>query len=128
AGKEEIVGLLTALRLYVKRDHAAEVARCTAQVNTIVNALTVIPHVTAEVIPQSETGNAFPLARIRIDQAALNMTGNDFILALKQGNPSIHPLERELEQGAVVIHPFGLQPGDDELIVERVQQIIGVSR
>lgn len=124
AGKEEIVGLLTALKLYVKRDHAAEVARCTAQVNTIVNALAGTPHVTAEVVPPSATGAVLPMARIRIDQQALNMTGNDFILALKRGEPSIHPLERELDQGAVVIHPFGLQPGDDELIVERVQQIV----
>jgi len=125
AGKEEIVGLLTALKLYVKRDHDAEVARCTAQVHTIVNALAGIPHVTAEVVPQSETGATFPFARIRIDQAALTMTGNDFILALKQGEPSIHPLERELDQGAVVIHPFGLQPGDDELVVARVSEIVG---
>jgi L-seryl-tRNA(Ser) seleniumtransferase len=125
AGKEEIVGLVTALKLYVARDHAAEIARCTAQVTTIVNALAAMPHVTAEIIPSSESGSPFPLARIRIDQQALNMTGHTFILALKQGEPAIHPLERELEQGAVVIHPFGLQPGDDELIAARVQEIVG---
>ncbi|MEZ4678671.1 MAG: PLP-dependent transferase [Caldilineaceae bacterium] len=125
AGKEEIVGLITALKLYVTRDHAAEVARCTNQVNTIVNALANVPGITAEVVTTAETGNIFPLARIRIDQVALNMTGYEFILALKQGEPSIHPLERELAQGAVVIHPFGLQPGDDELIVERVMAIVG---
>lgn len=128
AGKEEIVGLLTALKLYVARDHEAEVARCTAQVNTIVNALSGIPHLTAEVVPPSETGARFPFARLRIDQQALNMSGYDFILALKQGEPSIHPLERELEQGAVVIHPFGLQPGDEELIAERVQQVVAGGR
>ena len=126
AGKEEIVGLVTALKLFVARDHAAEVARCTNQINTIVNALADVPHLTPEIVPQSETGNAFPFARITIDQNALGMNGYDFILALKKGEPSIHPLERELDQGAVVIHPFGLQPGDDELIVERMQEIMNV--
>ena len=126
AGKEEIVGLVTALKLFVARDHAAVVARCTNQVNTIVSALADVPHLTAEVVPQSETGNAFPFARITIDQAALGMNGYDFILALKNGEPSIHPLERELDQGAVVLHPFGLQPGDDELIAERVLAIVNV--
>lgn len=125
AGKEEIIGLITALKLYVERDHAAEVARCTAQVTTIVNALADVPHVTAEVMSQHETGNTFPFARIRIDQQALGMSGNDFILALKAGQPSIHPLERELDQGAIVIHPFGLQPGDEELIVARVLEVVG---
>ncbi len=124
AGKEEIVGLVTALKLYVARDHKAEVARCTHQIETIVNGLANVPHVTAEVIPSAVNGAAFPFARIRIDQPALGMSGNQFILALKQGEPSIHPLERELDQGAVVIHPFGLQPGDDELIVARVQEIV----
>lgn len=125
AGKEEIIGLVTALKLYVARDHQAEVARCTTQVNVIVNALAGIPHLTAEVIPTTQNGAAFPFARIRIDQQALGMSGNEFILALKQGEPSIHPLERELAQGAVVIHPFGLQLGDEELIVARVQEIVG---
>jgi len=127
AGKEEIIGLVTALKLFVARDHAAEVARCAHQVETIVHSLAGIPHLTAEVIPPEANGGVFPLARIRIDQTACKMSGNQFILALKQGEPSIHPLERELDQGAVVIHPFGLQPGDDELIVARVQEIVGVA-
>ncbi len=124
AGKEEIVGLVTALKAYVKRDHAAVIAEKTAQVETIVTGLATVPNVTAEVIPSAENGNAFPFARIRIDQDALGMSGNEFILALKNGEPSIHPLERELDQGAVVIHPFGLQPGDDERIVQRVKEIV----
>ena len=123
AGKEEIVGLITALRLYVERDHAAERARCAQQVQTIVNGLAGLPPVRAEVMPPVE-GRMLPLARIAIDEEALGMTGYDFIWALKTGDPSIHPLERELAQGAVVIHPFGLQAGDDERIVKRVKEIV----
>lgn len=123
AGKEEIVGLITALRLYVKRDHAAERARCAQQVQTIVDGLAGIPHVQAEVVPPAE-GRVLPLARIRIAEKALGMTGYDLIWALKTGDPSIHPLERELDQGAVVIHPFGLQAGDDQRIVNRVKEIV----
>jgi L-seryl-tRNA(Ser) seleniumtransferase len=123
AGKEEIVGLVTALRLYVQRDHAAEWARCARQVQTIVDGLAGIPHVQAESLPPAE-GRMLPLARIAIDEKALGMTGYDFIWALKTGDPSIHPLERELAQGAVVIHPFGLQAGDDLRIIQRVKEIV----
>lgn len=123
AGKEEIVGLITALRLYVKRDHAAERARCVQQVQTIVDGLAGLRHVHAEIVAPAE-GRVLPLARIAIDEKALGMTGYDFIWALKTGDPSIHPLERELEQGAVVIHPFGLQTGDDQRIVNRVKAIV----
>ena len=124
AGKEEIVGLVTALKLFVERDHMAVIATCRAQSETIVAGLDDLTSVTAELMLPAETKTAFTFARIRIDQEARNMTGYDFILALKNGEPSIHPLERELDQNAVVIHPFGLQAGDDELIVARVREIV----
>ncbi|MBX3011328.1 MAG: hypothetical protein KF832_07460 [Caldilineaceae bacterium] len=123
AGKEEIVGLITALRLYVQRDHAAEQARCAQQVQTIVAGLAGVDMVHAEVLPPA-TGRTLPLARIRIDEKTSGMNGYALIWALKTGEPSIHPLERELDQGAVVIHPFGLQPGDDLRIVARVKAIV----
>ena len=124
AGKEEIVGLVTALKLFVERDHVAEVAACTAQIETIVTGLAPVEGVIVDMMSPAETNTAFHFARIRIDQKALNMTGYDFILALKNGEPSIHPQERELAQGAVIIHPFGLQVGDDERIVARVKEIV----
>ena len=66
--------------------------------------------------------------RIRIDQDALGMSGNDFIWALKSGTPSIHPGERELAQGAVIIHPFGLQEGEELMIAARVKAIVAGER
>lgn len=124
AGKEEIVGLVTALRLYFQRDHGAEKAACWAKLQTICEELHGTPHVTAELITPDVDRSGFPLARIRIDQEALGISGNDFIWALKSGEPSIHPGERELAQGAVIIHPFGLQDGDEVAIVRRVKEIV----
>jgi L-seryl-tRNA(Ser) seleniumtransferase len=125
AGKEEIVGLVTAMRHYFRRDHAAEKAACRARLQAICDQLRGVPHVTAEMIEPDPVRGGFPLARIRIDEGALGMTGYDFIRALKAGDPRIHPGERELAQGAVVIHPFGLQDGDELAIVRRVRQIVG---
>lgn len=125
AGKEEIVGLVTALRLFADRDHNAEMDTCTQRTQAIVDGLAAVNHVKATVVPPIENGSAFHFARVQIDQDALGMSGNDFILALKNGEPSIHPMERELEQGAVVIHPFGLQDGDEMAIIQRVKEIVG---
>ncbi|MCL4863291.1 MAG: aminotransferase class V-fold PLP-dependent enzyme [Caldilineaceae bacterium] len=124
AGKEEIVGLVTALRLYFQRDHAAEKAACWAKLQTLCEELDATPHVTAELITPSAGRGGFPLARIRIDEQALGLSGYDFIWALKSGEPSIHPGERELAQGAVIIHPFGLQVGEELAIARRVQEIV----
>jgi D-glucosaminate-6-phosphate ammonia-lyase len=125
AGKEEIVGLLTALRLYFERDHVAEKADCLRKLQAICDGLRGVAHVSAEVIPADPVRGGFPRARIAIDQKALGLSGYDFILALKRGRPSIHPGERELDRGTVVVHPFGLQAGDDEAIVQRVKAIVG---
>lgn len=124
AGKEEIVGLVTALRHYFRRDHAAEKAACLAKLQTICEQLRDVPHVTAEMIEPDPVRGGFHQARIRIDEKALGMTGYDFIRALKTGDPRIHPGERELARGAVIIHPFGLQEGDELAIVQRVRQIV----
>lgn len=122
AGKEEIIGLLTALRLYWKRDLNAEKAAARKTLESMCNALRDLPGLRAEFIDSPAGG--FPLARIAVDHESLGLSGYDFIRALKTGSPSIHPGERELDHGAVVIHPFGLQPGEDREIVRRVREIV----
>jgi len=124
AGKEEIIGLLTALRLYFERDHAAEKANGLRRLQSICDELRGVVHVTAEILPANPVRGGFPLARIAIDREALGMSGYDFIRRLIQGRPSIHPGERELDRGAVIIHPFGLQDGDEQAIVRRVTEIV----
>ncbi len=123
AGKEEIAGLVTALRLFMQRDHAAERARMQRQVQAIVAGLAEVPFVQTQMLD----GNT-PLARVAIDQQALEMTAYEFILALKRGNPAIHPSERELANGAIVVNPFGLQAGEEQSIVRRVKEIVAQAR
>lgn len=124
AGKEEIIGLITALRLYVQRDHQADKARCLQQLHTLAEELGDVAHVQTELFHPPGREQGFPLLRVRIDQDALAMSGQAFILALKQGDPSIHPMERELDQGVAVIHPFGLQSGDEVRIAQRIREIV----
>ncbi len=124
AGKEEIMGLVTALRLYFERDHTAEKEACRAKLETICSELQETPHVTPELIAPDPARGGFHLARMKIDERALGPTAYDVILALKTGDPSIHPDERELASGAIIIHPFSLQDGDDLKIANRVKEIV----
>lgn len=125
-GKEEIMGLVTALQLYFQRDHAALKLACRAKLQAICDGLKGTRNVTATII-EPKPGKGFPLARIQIDASAVGMDGYEFIRRLKSGTPSIHPGERELAQGAVTIHPFGLQPGDEQAIVRRVREVVGAA-
>ncbi|MCA1554942.1 MAG: aminotransferase class V-fold PLP-dependent enzyme, partial [Chloroflexi bacterium] len=73
AGKEEIVGLLTALRLFVQRDHAAERARMERQVQAIADGLAAVPFVQTEIVGADARPAPIPLARVAIDEQALEM-------------------------------------------------------
>jgi D-glucosaminate-6-phosphate ammonia-lyase len=124
AGKEEIVGLITALRLFVKRDHAAERMRHEALLHTLIAMLDPTPHLHAEFVAADTLQRGLPLARIRIAEDQLGMDAYAFTLALKLGTPSIHPLERELAQGALLFSPFSLTEGDVEWIAARCNEIV----
>lgn len=127
AGKEEIVGLVTALRLFAKKDHAAERVGWEHKLHYIVDNLQGIPHVRAEYLPQGDFHKGFPYARVAIDEQALGMTGAQFILALKRGDPPVHPSERELDRGAILINAFSLVDGDEKTIVRRVREVVGAT-
>lgn len=124
AGKEEIVGLVTALRLFITRDHAAERKEMEKKLRYIVDNLADRPHIQATIQHPNSPRPGLPLAYINLAEGPLGMTAYDFILKLKQGDPAIHPGERNLAQGGIVIHPFNLVDGDEVRIVNRIREII----
>ena len=124
AGKEEIVGLVTALRLFTKRDHKAEQVVWNNKMHYIVDNLAEVPHLRPEFLAAGVFRREIPHARISIDEPALGMTAYEFTRALQQGDPPIHPIDRELPKGAIVINPFGLVDGDEIQIVESIKRIV----
>jgi L-seryl-tRNA(Ser) seleniumtransferase len=124
AGKEEIVGLVTALRLFVQRDHAAEREVCGRRLRVLVEQIEDTPYITGEFLEAGTFHRGLPSARIRIDEAGLGMDAPAFMRALIAGSPSIHPLDRELAQGAILFNPFGLVDGDAERIAARCHEIV----
>jgi L-seryl-tRNA(Ser) seleniumtransferase len=123
-GKEEIVGLLTALRLYIARDHAADQRTWEAQARHIAASLAGFPGVRTEVIPAELAGPGLPQTRITLDEASLGLTAYDLIRRLKAGEPSIHVVEYSASAGAIEINPMNLQPGEAELVIERLRQAL----
>ncbi|MEM7030306.1 MAG: aminotransferase class V-fold PLP-dependent enzyme [Chloroflexota bacterium] len=123
AGKEEIVGLITALRLFVKRDHISERAEMGRKLTAIMDGVADVPHLEAAI---HQGPGVLPLLYLHLDEAGLGKTAYEVMLELKQGQPSIHPHECGLADGAIVIQPFNLQAGDDAQIVTRMREIMMV--
>jgi D-glucosaminate-6-phosphate ammonia-lyase len=103
AGKEEIVGLLTALDRFVKADDAADNARLEARLKAIAAELN--GH-KVTLVPASVTGRV-PVLEITVPDA-LALSAH-----LQRGNPPVHLSERHSARGVLTLDPQVLLPEDD---------------
>ncbi len=124
AGKEEIVGLLTALRLFVDEDAQArqqEIWAALAQ--ELYDALTEAPHVECKLVPDSYRPG-IPGVRLTLDEMAAGKTAFQLILELQNGDPSIHVDSVQIKDGVIGFSSICLESGHPEAIAARVKSLL----
>src|SRR3989441_233469 len=86
--KEEMLGMLVALELFLETDHEAENREFEKRAEEIRKSAAAVPGVKAEgFVP--EAANHVPHVRISWDATAAGMTAADAVKALRDGEPSI---------------------------------------
>jgi uncharacterized pyridoxal phosphate-dependent enzyme len=123
AGKEEIAGLLAAVRRYLDLDHAQLMQDYEDQVAWIMAAFAGLPGVTARRSFPSEAGQPMPRAELTFDEGALGITRDEVLRQLLAGSPAIS-LAPAGERG-VFVNPQTLQPGEEQVIVARLKAVLG---
>lgn len=122
--KEEIVGLVTALELFLAEDEAAEMNRYREVCGSIVDALRDIPGI-CPVVEQDPVNRVIPHAVIYFDSTWEGPSGHTIQVALAQGDPHIY-VQQGTHQGGyrdeIAIDPINLQPGDEEIIAVRLRE------
>src|SRR5687767_11916887 len=118
--KEEMVGMLAALELYLEKDHEKERREFDKRAETIRSAAAAVPGVTAEVFVP-EVANHVPHVRVSWDAAARGLTASDAVRALKDGEPSIGTRS---ERGALVFGVWMMRPGEDKVVAKRLRQVL----
>jgi D-glucosaminate-6-phosphate ammonia-lyase len=121
-GKEELVGLMTAVRLYLDLDHDLLMRTYEEQVQTVIDAFSNQPHITARRSFPSEAGQPMPRAELILDEEALGITRDMLMTELRAGTPSI--ALAAAGASAVFVNPQTLMPGQEQLIISRIWQII----
>jgi uncharacterized pyridoxal phosphate-dependent enzyme len=121
-GKEEIVGLMAAVRWYLDLDHTALMQTYEEQVEWIVAAFSGKSHISARRSFPSEAGQPMPRAEIILDEQALGFTRDEVLRQLYNGSPAIH-LAPAGENG-IYVNPQTLQDGQEKIIVGRLKEII----
>ncbi|HXG10732.1 MAG TPA: aminotransferase class V-fold PLP-dependent enzyme [Gemmataceae bacterium] len=119
--KEEIVGMLVALELFLARDHAAVWADWEGRCRRIAQALKDFDDVRTEMyIP--EIANAVPHLRVRWDYQRRRLTPAQMARRLREGKPSI-----EVNPGTgkeLILSVWMMEPGEDAIVAERVREIL----
>jgi L-seryl-tRNA(Ser) seleniumtransferase len=122
--KEEIIGMLVALEVYLKQDHAAAWKDWEGRCRTISQALAEFKDVKTEVhVPP--IANAVPHLRVSWDFKARGLTAAQMVQKLREGKPSI-----EVTPGSgrrLVIGVWMMEPGDDALVGGRMRAILSGS-
>ena len=122
--KEEILGMLVALELYLRRDHAADLKEWERRADVIARAARKVPSVTAEVkIPP--VANHVPHLHIRWDQAKVRLTPKEVMQQLREGTPSIEA-NPATSKDELVFSMWMMQPGEAEVVARRVQQVLNL--
>jgi len=122
-GREEMVGMLAALELYLRRDHNAEWREWERRIATITDAVASIRGVTTEAfIPR--IANQVPHLRIRWDQHLVKVSPAEAARRLREGDPSIELVPVPYQEGCVEVASWTLQPGEAETVARRIQEVL----
>ncbi len=121
-GKEEIVGMVKALELYLAEDHDALNAEWQRRLDVISTAVKAVPGVdTSFHVP--DVANHVPHMTITWDAKHVNATPKDISAALKAGKPSIVISAAEKGPG-LSMNSFMLKPGEEKLIATALTQAL----
>lgn len=115
--KEEMLGMMVALELYLKRDHAKERREFDQRADAIQKAAAAVPGAKAEVFVP-EVANHVPHVRISVPSG---MDARAVVKALRDGEPSIGTRS---EGNDLVIGVWMMRAGEEKIVARRLRQVL----
>ena len=121
-GKEEMVGLLAAVKRYVNLDHDKLMQSYEDGVVYFAEEFADVKGIEVRRSFPSEAGQPMPRTEIIFDEDRLGITRNQILQQLKDGEPSIDIAGSG--QNGVLINGQTLMPGEEEIIARRLKEIL----
>jgi len=120
-GKEEILGMVKALELFLAEDHDALAREWQGRLVIISREISKVPGVSASFFVP-DIANHVPHMRIVWDEARISLTPEQAAKLLRAGEPSIAISHGEGEPG-LAMNSFMLQPGEDKVVAARLVSV-----
>src|SRR5262247_2430279 len=129
--KEEMVGMMVAVEMYLKRDAEKEWKEWERRAKVITDSVANVKAITAEVhVPP--IANHVPTVKLSWEKASLKTTVDDVRKQLREGKPSIeiapgssHATDEKQEMGIGV---WQMQPGEVEIVARRLREVFNGSK
>jgi L-seryl-tRNA(Ser) seleniumtransferase len=122
AGKEEIMGTLAAMEMWVHgRDHKAEWQQWERTLDHIRQKIASIRSVVTKINSPTLRSNVAPTLSISWDQKAINITPREASDQLYSGEPAI---EMPFEDTGLTIMSYMLEPGDEVQVGRRLAEVL----
>ena len=118
--KENVVGLLTALRLFVEDNYESNYIDQTNYLKSIVSAISSKALETRIFAPEEGS----PILTIRVNEEVLQKSAFEISRQLKNGNPGVFVQEVGLGEGIITIHPMNLNEDRTRILTKKLLSII----
>src|SRR5579863_9068705 len=136
-GKEEAMGMLMAVEMWVKRDHKAEYDQWTSWMDHIARRVSSIDGVTASIREPRGLSNHSPGLSIRWDTEKIGISGEEVSRILFTTEPRITMTGgggsgRNAESASptetgVGILAYMMQPGDEKVVADRIHAVLSAA-
>jgi seryl-tRNA(Sec) selenium transferase len=138
-GREETLGMLAAVEMWVKRDHAAEWKKWLSYLDTITRRVSQIEGIKTSVREPGGLSNKSPSLTISWDPGSLHVTGEEIAEEVARSKPRIalgagggfrrrgEPVA-EPPGTSISIRAWMMQPGDDKVVADRLFDVLSRKR
>ena len=116
--RQEMMGAVAAVQVWMTMNHEDRLAVAERRTRVVLEAVEGVPGLKAEMIDNVIGHQPYGLT-IRVDQSVTGFDIYELRDRLREGDPPIWTRVRDGED-FIIIHMFGLNPGEDQIVGERV--------
>ncbi|HUY91506.1 MAG TPA: aminotransferase class V-fold PLP-dependent enzyme [Pirellulales bacterium] len=118
--KEQIVALLTAIKLFTAGAYDRQLAELREHLAQVETALEGLPVCCRTLVPAD--GQSLPILEIAIDERSLGRSALEVCRRLRRGKPPVYVGHALLDEGKLVVNPLHLNAARTAVLIQRLRE------